>query len=189
MDGTGNMIRKYFGVLIIILLFALGYVGTSAIRHFVWDNYKRYEIFPLLIPKPERIATSLFKESICQRDSLPTEGGKLLKQAGYFSPPTEPGEYDTLADFLKPLHLSVPEYGINNWAVLSYFSEGSSGGISGIEVNQPLPVVAKTLGVPANERQFPLTIRTESYVMVGDRGIQLTATRSGTKIGCWFLDG
>ena len=182
------MIRKYFAGLIVVLLFALGYVGTSALRYFIWDNYKRYEMFPLFIPTPERIATALFKESICQQDSLPVQGGQLLEQTGYFIPPTEPGEYDTLADFSKPLHLSVPEYGITNWEVLSYFSMLGGGGISGIDVNQTLAVVAKTLGVPANERQFPMNIRTEFYEMTGVGGIQLTATKNGTKVACWTVD-
>jgi hypothetical protein len=184
---------KALGVAAFAALLLLGFFGGSAARHFVWDSYRRYEILPWLIPGEERIALALFRGAICGQDPLIKDGRTLLRQAGYY-PPKDPEDdsdrFGENVEFAKPLRLSVPAFGIKDWDVVQYFWEGDSGGISGIEVRQPLGVVAKTLHLPAvADRNYDLRIRTAGYGMQGDIGMQLSETERGTRIGCWFVDG
>lgn len=177
----------------LVALILMGFVGASAFRNFVWDSYRRYEILPWLIPSEERIAQALFRESICQRDPLIKDARTLLRQAGYSKPKDPEDDSDRFEedfDFARPMRLSVPSFGIENWDVLQYFWMGDSGGMYGVEVKQPLAVVAKTLGIPAADgANYDLHLRTIWYSMEGDIGMQLSETERGTRIGCWFVDG
>lgn len=177
----------------IAALLVTGFIGGSAVRHFVWDSYRRYELLPWLIPGSERIALAMFREAVCQQDPLIKDSRTLLRQAGY-NPPKDPEDdsdrFEEDVEFPRPLHLSVPEFGIKDWEVLQYFWVGDSGGISGVEVRQPLGVVVKTLHLPAiADRNYDLRLRTADYGMRGDIGMQLSETARGTRIGCWFVDG
>ena len=180
-------------VFTICVIFATGFLIGSAARHFVWNNHKRYEILPWLYPKPEVVAHSLFMESICGHEPGMIEIQSLLEQGGYKQPSKADDDgndqFSTEVTFQPPLRLSDSEFGIEGWEVSRYFWMGDSGGVSGIEVRQPLNVVAAKLHIPESESELPLRIRTSSFSMISELGVQLKATKTGTEINCQHTDG
>lgn len=171
-----------------VAILLAAYVGAGSVRHFVWDNYRRYEFLPWLIPGPERIARSLLAESICRPTGQP-DTRTLLEQAGYRHSAEDDDPFSTEVEFTPPLKLSAPEFDIAGWEIVRYFWAGDSGGESGIEVAQPPDVVARSLHLPAAQARQTLHTRTTAFTMQGELGIDLTATERGTRIGCWFTDG